>query len=801
MRPKHLTIEGIASFRDSTEIDFRETELLALTGPTGSGKSSILDAMIFALYGRIPRLGDRSVKEAVSEGMRQSEVVLEFFANDQLYRVTRKLRLNKDGDIQRNTGSLERARNNSDDEWEAEISENTKELDKKISEVIGLSSDQFKTCVTVPQGEFAAFLDARPADRQKLIKDLIGVQVYDKIRELASNRSKDLEFDLHTTNNSLNELTDVTKNSVQKAKSHLDGLIELQKTTRIEIKTQSSLTAKMQENQKKVELLDELLTTLKNMKVPAETKKLSKEVDKAMNEQKTATEAQRTAQQRAEKAGKQLEKLGNKAKFEIGLRDLQELSELEREIEKFEKKLELATSETEEAKEHVSAAEQQLNHEQEQLQIAERSDLASKFRVGLKTGEHCPVCDQVVSHLPEQHQHAQLSECESRVAEAKTALKTAETKHKKKHSVHTALDAQQKQRKNQLKKLARSVKDLPKPDTIEKTLKRISATEKERDDAQAEVGKHTRSIQDSESRLQELQEKVSEAWNEFESARTVCSVRNPPPREENDIEASWSKLYKWAKNESATVQAEQLTCIEAEEDLKQQLDSLVDALEREFEEHDVEFDEEDPGSVLAIEIGKTKTLHEEETKKFKQKNSLKRKKTSVERKQKVASALQTHLRSANFERWLLNGVFDTLAVEASTQLNEMSSNQYSLETDDNFGLNIIDHANADAPRSIKTLSGGETFMASLALALSLSANIAGMSSNSGVSLESLFLDEGFGTLDDESLDVVASAIEEMGSKGRMVGIVTHIEKLAERMPVRLKVKKEANASVVERVTA
>ena len=800
MRPKHLTIEGFASFRDLTEIDFRETELLALTGPTGSGKSSILDAMIFALYGRIPRLGDRSVKEAVSEGMRQSEVVLEFFANDRLFRVARQLRLNKDGDIQRNTGSLERARNNTEDEWEVEVSENTRELDSKIVEVIGLSSDQFKTCVTVPQGEFAAFLDARPAERQKLIKDLIGVQVYDKIRELASNRSRDLEIDLHTTNNSLNEVLHVTKNSVQEAKSHLDGLIELQKTTRKEIKTQSSLTAKVQENQENAELLDELLTKLNNMKVPAETKKLSKEVDKVRSEQETATEAQRIAQKRAEQAGKQLEKLGDKAKFEIGLRDLQELSELDREIKKFEKKLELASSETEEAREHVSAAEQQLNHEQEQLQMAERSDLASKLRIGLELGEQCPVCDQVVSDLPERHQHAQLSECESRVAEAKKALKTAETKHGKKHSAHTALDAQQKQRKNQLKKLARSVKDLPKPDTIETTLKSISVAEKERDDALTEVGKHSGTIQKSESRLQELREEVSEAWNEFELARTVCRVRNPPPREENDLEASWRKLSKWAKSEAAIVQKEQLTCIEAEEDLKQQLDSLVDALECEFKEHDVEFDEEDPSSTLASEIGERRALHAAETKDFKQKNSLKRRKTRVERKQKVASALRTHLQSAKFERWLLNGVFDTLAEEASTQLNEMSSNQYSLETDDNFGLNIIDHANADASRSIKTLSGGETFMASLALALSLSANIAGMSANSGVSLESLFLDEGFGTLDDESLDVVASAIEEMGSKGRMVGIVTHIEKLAERMPVRLRVKKEANASFVERVT-
>jgi exonuclease SbcC len=69
----------------------------------------------------------------------------------------------------------------------------------------------------------------------------------------------------------------------------------------------------------------------------------------------------------------------------------------------------------------------------------------------------------------------------------------------------------------------------------------------------------------------------------------------------------------------------------------------------------------------------------------------------------------------------------------------------------------------------------------------------------GTRLDALFLDEGFGTLDAETLDVVASAIEELGARGRMVGLVTHVRDLAERVPVRYEVRKIGTTSTIERV--
>jgi DNA repair protein SbcC/Rad50 len=112
---------------------------------------------------------------------------------------------------------------------------------------------------------------------------------------------------------------------------------------------------------------------------------------------------------------------------------------------------------------------------------------------------------------------------------------------------------------------------------------------------------------------------------------------------------------------------------------------------------------------------------------------------------------------------------------------------------------VLDHRNADEPRTVRSLSGGERFLASLALALALAEHVAELAAEGAARLESLFLDEGFGTLDADTLDVVAAAIEELGSRGRMVGVVTHVRDLAERIPVRFDVRRGPEGSTVRRV--
>ena len=164
----------------------------------------------------------------------------------------------------------------------------------------------------------------------------------------------------------------------------------------------------------------------------------------------------------------------------------------------------------------------------------------------------------------------------------------------------------------------------------------------------------------------------------------------------------------------------------------------------------------------------------------------------------VAEKLGHLLRADGFESWLMSSALEELVAAASVRLRELSGGQFSLVLDDR-AFAVRDHANADEIRRARTLSGGETFLASLALALALAEATAALAPDGSPTIESIFLDEGFGTLDPEALDTVATAIEELGASGRMVGIVTHIRALADRMPVRLEVTKTAATSSVERV--
>ena len=112
-------------------------------------------------------------------------------------------------------------------------------------------------------------------------------------------------------------------------------------------------------------------------------------------------------------------------------------------------------------------------------------------------------------------------------------------------------------------------------------------------------------------------------------------------------------------------------------------------------------------------------------------------------------------------------------------------------------FSVVDRLNGDEKRSVKTLSGGESFLTSLALALSLSEHLPELSGlGGGMSLESLFLDEGFGTLDVESLDLAVQGLETLAGGSRLVGVISHVGELGERIPDRIEVIKNGNLSYI-----
>lgn len=168
--------------------------------------------------------------------------------------------------------------------------------------------------------------------------------------------------------------------------------------------------------------------------------------------------------------------------------------------------------------------------------------------------------------------------------------------------------------------------------------------------------------------------------------------------------------------------------------------------------------------------------------------------------EQVSRQLGQLLSARRFPQWLADAALDTLVADASASLLELSGRQFEL-THTGGEFFVIDHADADSLRSVKTLSGGETFQASLALALALSEQLSTLAAGGRTTLDSIFLDEGFGTLDPDALEIVAATLESLAQGNRMVGIVTHVAALAERVPVRFEVSRDSRTSTIERVGA
>ena len=152
--------------------------------------------------------------------------------------------------------------------------------------------------------------------------------------------------------------------------------------------------------------------------------------------------------------------------------------------------------------------------------------------------------------------------------------------------------------------------------------------------------------------------------------------------------------------------------------------------------------------------------------------------------------LSLDLRGDRFQEFLMTRVQSDLARRASHIVRTVTDGRYDLRLEAGE-YQVLDAWSDGGPRSARTLSGGETFIASLALALALSDTVAGSHA-----LGALFLDEGFGGLDRETLDAVARVLEALSHEGRMVGIITHVQELSERMPARLLVHKGPDGSAV-----
>ncbi|HEX5598123.1 MAG TPA: SMC family ATPase, partial [Micromonosporaceae bacterium] len=207
MRPLRLDLAGFTVFRDETTIDFSDADFFALVGPTGSGKSSVLDAICFALYGTVPRWGgSRGIANALAPSATEARVRLVFDSAGDRYVATRVVRRDGRGNVKTAGAGLQLMPPGFDvarldtgltpDDLGEVLAGTPAEMEAAVLDAVGLPYEQFTSCVVLPQGQFADFLHAKPATRQQILVNLLGLGIYEEIQKRATARAASAEAQL-----------------------------------------------------------------------------------------------------------------------------------------------------------------------------------------------------------------------------------------------------------------------------------------------------------------------------------------------------------------------------------------------------------------------------------------------------------------------------------------------------------------------------------------------------------------------------------------------------------------------------
>lgn len=917
MRPLRLTISGFGPYAGTQELDFSRLGtggLYLITGDTGAGKTTIFDAITYALFGEAS--GDSRdasmLRSKYAAPDTPTYVELTFDYGGKSYQVKRSPEYTRAKT--RGTGNTKQAATAELVYPNGNVVTKLKEVNTAIRDIIGLTRAQFSQIAMISQGDFRKLLQAGTEERQKIFRDIFRTKFYDllqsKLKEnvLAVGREKDeISRSIGQYMRSVTCKEDsVYSPDVEKARAGQLPMAEFQKVLEAILEEDTGAEKKLDSD---LDAVEKELDAVKEQLTKAEAYQKEKTELFGKQEQERALSTQLQEAKGAKDAAKDTEpqqrELTNRlAQWELLLPKYDDLNTLEAKLTTAKKDLADAMRKRETAQalqaqlnveiqslkeEHsqLSSAEAQkerlsnqlgnasdrkekftkllseiksFNAEQEklnELQQAFQAALATSSRFlqvyndknaaflreqagmmasNLEEGKPCPVCGSI--HHPVL---AALSQDAPSEADVKHAKKKYEDADKE-----TQLASQKASKQNGTVETAReallkTVSDLLPGTSLEDASaaaeKNANALQEEIDGLKKELAEMEKSIQrkqELDTQIPGKEKKYQEAANDYTDADTEIKVLS------GSIDTLETRIAELRSElpfpDKAAAKAQQ----EAD---REQLDKLKQAQAEANEKYSA-YDKELTGVRSAIaQLGQqladqpewdTEALNEQKEALTLRKTELRNAQGNVSYRITANTGARDHIaaqastladleqqyawmkalsdtangdvsgkQKIKLETYIQRAYFDQILMRANIRLQKMSGGQYDLKRRDTVDgyksqsgleLDIVDHINA-SERSVNTLSGGESFLASLALALGLSDEV---QMSTGIRLDTLFVDEGFGSLDPEALNKAYNTLASLTEGNRLVGIISHVAELKERIDRQIVVsKKPSGGSTAE----
>ncbi|MGI6094096.1 MAG: AAA family ATPase [Lachnospiraceae bacterium] len=889
MKPRKLIISAFGSYAGRTELDFTrlgDHGLYLITGDTGAGKTTIFDAITFALYGE----SSGEVREASMVRSKYAKdtvptfVELTFFYHDQEYTIVRNPEYQRpkqrghgyttqkaDAVLTFSDGRLPVTKAN--------------EVTRAVTELLGVDFKQFTQIAMIAQGEFRKLLLADTAERSKIFRRIFHTGLYQEVQlrlrdgvKICWKRYDEMRRSISQYMSGVicradspyfAEFAELKKSDwegkVQQGLSLLEHLLVQDE------EQMQSLNCTLQNLEEKVQKEDQLLGKVRQVQqIQNELTQKREKLREEMSQWKETEELYRKVPQWKKQLEelrwsvvKAEEKIGFYQKLEEGEKRYQKLSgqmqEQETENSQNRQQIQRMQKKTEESKElllplrTIGEERERLLHQRERLQeqmdrlkgLEEKEQevgckreqyraaaetwrqLADTYRhqeqlfwdaqagmlaQKLKEGVPCPVCGAIHHPRP-----AHLSEEAPEKEELDQKKEQVSVREKQMQQLSAQIHQMQEQIEEEQRKLP---KRTALQDELEKVQQKIAHNEKQaaqKNTLEEEILKLEEKIKKLQDKLQTgellfIQQKTE--WEGLERAQKELKAQTEG-QSRLDAEDQLCRMKKEKNSLEAKVQETEKRYQDLQKNIAV-LQSAIEALQKQNTEAENVREEE----ILA----RRQQLAEEKEEFVKRKEELyaarktnreiydavcqrRESMIAVEKEYVWMKALSdtangtlTGKRKVELETYIQMNYFDRVIRRANLRLLTMSSGQYELRRQEDgenkkekagLELNVIDHYNG-TQRSVKTLSGGESFLASLSLALGLSDEM--QSHTGGIRLDAMFVDEGFGSLDEESLDLALKALQSLTDGNRMVGIISHVAELKERIEKKIVVSKRKDGA-------